>query len=90
MHGFDGGTRQRCEIVTPHARQDGRGGIYDQLGGGFHRYSVDAQWLVPHFEKMLYDNAQLVRVYLQAYHVTGEPLVRRIVDRNARLRACAR
>ena len=48
------------------------GGIYDQLGGGFHRYSVDAQWLVPHFEKMLYDNAQLVRVLLHAYQLTGQ------------------
>jgi len=56
------------------------GGIYDQLGGGFHRYSVDAVWLVPHFEKMLYDNAQLARVYLQAYQVTGEPLFRRVVE----------
>ena len=42
------------------------GGIHDQLGGGFARYSVDAQWLVPHFEKMLYDNAQLVQLYLDA------------------------
>ena len=48
------------------------GGIYDQLGGGFARYSVDAQWLVPHFEKMLYDNAQLVQLYLDAYLITGE------------------
>ena len=48
-----------------------RGGIYDQLGGGFHRYSVDAEWLVPHFEKMLYDNAQLVPVYTDAYRLTG-------------------
>lgn len=47
------------------------GGIYDQLGGGFHRYSVDAQWLVPHFEKMLYDNAQLVRTLLHAFQLTG-------------------
>ncbi|MDP3936692.1 MAG: thioredoxin domain-containing protein, partial [Deltaproteobacteria bacterium] len=47
------------------------GGIYDQIGGGFHRYSTDANWLVPHFEKMLYDNAQLVSVYLSAYQVTG-------------------
>ena len=43
-----------------------RGGMYDQLGGGFHRYSVDDQWLVPHFEKMLYDNAQLASLYLHA------------------------
>lgn len=49
-----------------------RGGLYDQLGGGFHRYSVDAIWLVPHFEKMLYDNAQLSRLYLHAGQVTGE------------------
>ncbi len=49
-----------------------RGGIYDQLGGGFHRYSTDRQWLVPHFEKMLYDNAQLVRVYISAHRCTGD------------------
>jgi uncharacterized protein YyaL (SSP411 family) len=55
------------------------GGIYDQLGGGFHRYSTDARWLVPHFEKMLYDNALLSRLYLHAFQVTGKPLYRRIV-----------
>ncbi len=49
------------------------GGIFDQLGGGFHRYAVDAVWLVPHFEKMLYDNAQLARVYLHAWQLTREP-----------------
>jgi len=49
-----------------------RGGLYDHLGGGFHRYSVDEGWLVPHFEKMLYDNAQLAGVYLDAYRLTGE------------------
>jgi len=54
------------------------GGIYDQLGGGFARYSVDETWLVPHFEKMLYDNAQLARVYTRAWQVTGKPLFRRI------------
>ena len=57
-----------------------RGGIYDQLGGGFHRYSTDDEWLVPHFEKMLYDNAQLRRTYLHAWQVTGEPLFRRVVE----------
>src|SRR3712207_5935715 len=46
--------------------------MYDHLGGGFHRYSVDARWLVPHFEKMLYDQALLARVYLHAWQVTGE------------------
>ena len=56
------------------------GGIYDQLGGGFHRYSVDDRWLVPHFEKMLYDNALLSRIYLDAWLLTGRPLYRRIVE----------
>jgi uncharacterized protein YyaL (SSP411 family) len=57
-----------------------RGGMYDQLGGGFHRYSTDARWLVPHFEKMLYDNALLVPAYLEAFQVTGDAFYRRIVD----------
>ncbi len=56
-------------IVTHSLDKMAGGGIYDQLGGGFHRYAVDAIWLVPHFEKMLYDNAQLIRVYLHAYQV---------------------
>jgi hypothetical protein len=57
-----------------------RGGIYDQLGGGFHRYSVDQRWLVPHFEKMLYDNALLSRVYVRAYQATGKALYRRVAE----------
>ncbi len=56
------------------------GGIYDQLGGGFHRYSVDATWLVPHFEKMLYDNALLARAYLHGWQVTGEERWRRVCE----------
>jgi uncharacterized protein YyaL (SSP411 family) len=56
------------------------GGLYDQIGGGFHRYSTDDRWLVPHFEKMLYDNALLARVYLDAWRVTGKPLYRRITE----------
>ncbi|HEX8683094.1 MAG TPA: thioredoxin domain-containing protein, partial [Ardenticatenaceae bacterium] len=56
------------------------GGMYDQLGGGFHRYSVDEKWLVPHFEKMLYDNGQLVPLYLHAYQMFGTPLYRRVVE----------
>jgi hypothetical protein len=56
------------------------GGIYDQLGGGFHRYAVDDHWLVPHFEKMLYDNALLAQVYLHAWQVTQNGLFRRIVE----------
>ena len=56
------------------------GGIYDQLGGGFHRYSVDATWLVPHFEKMLYDNALLARTYLHGWQVMGEERWRRVCE----------
>ncbi len=56
------------------------GGIYDQLGGGFHRYSVDERWLVPHFEKMLYDNAQLASVYARSHARTGSPLHRRVAE----------
>jgi hypothetical protein len=57
-----------------------RGGMYDQLGGGFHRYSVDERWLVPHFEKMLYDNALLSRLYLDAWLITGNPLYQQIAE----------
>jgi uncharacterized protein YyaL (SSP411 family) len=68
------------EMVTHTLTKMACGGIYDHLGGGFHRYSVDAKWLVPHFEKMLYDNAQLVRIYAHAYKITGEPLFKSVVD----------
>ena len=57
-----------------------RGGIYDQIAGGFHRYSTDTYWLVPHFEKMLYDNALLARLYLHAWLATGRALYRRITE----------
>jgi len=60
-----------------------RGGIYDQLAGGFSRYAVDVAWVVPHFEKMLYDNALLARVYLHWWHATGDPLARRIACETA-------
>ncbi len=60
-----------------------RGGLYDQLGGGFARYSVDADWVVPHFEKMLYDNALLMRVYLHWWRLTGAPLAERVVRETA-------
>jgi uncharacterized protein len=56
------------------------GGIYDQLGGGFHRYSTDGQWLAPHFEKMLYDNAQLAQTYCRAYQITGKQFYRDIAE----------
>jgi hypothetical protein len=57
-----------------------RGGIYDQLGGGFHRYSTDERWLVPHFEKMLYDNALLAVTYLEAFQATADPLYRQVAE----------
>jgi uncharacterized protein YyaL (SSP411 family) len=67
-------TRQQryLDMVLHTLRQMAHGGIYDQIGGGFHRYSVDERWLVPHFEKMLYDNAQLVPLYLSAYQLTRD------------------
>src|SRR4051812_46650384 len=61
-------------------RRMAAGGMYDQVGGGFARYSVDERWLVPHFEKMLYDNALLARAYLHAYLITDEPLFRRVCE----------
>jgi len=58
------------------------GGIYDHLGGGFHRYSTDEQWLVPHFEKMLYDNALLAVCYLHGWQLTKKPRYRQVVERH--------
>jgi uncharacterized protein len=72
------GDGELLEAATLTLRRMATGGMYDQLGGGFARYSVDERWLVPHFEKMLYDNAQLVRVYLHAWQVTREPLFERV------------
>src|SRR3989304_3528520 len=66
------------ERVMHTLRKMAEGGIYDHLGGGFHRCSVDQQWLLPHFEKMLYDQAQLVPLYLEAFQITGDPLARRV------------
>ena len=63
------GNENALEMVKFTAKKMADGGIYDQLGGGFHRYAVDSIWLVPHFEKMLYDNAQLIRVYLHLYQI---------------------
>jgi len=74
------GDAQYVELTTHTLRKMAEGGIYDHLGGGFHRYSVDERWLVPHFEKMLYDNALLVRLYLEAYQVTHEPFFRQVVE----------
>jgi uncharacterized protein len=74
------GSPEALDAVTLTLQKMARGGIYDQIGGGFHRYSVDAVWLVPHFEKMLYDNAQLSRVYLHAWQITRDPFYRRIAE----------
>ncbi|MCH7908345.1 MAG: thioredoxin domain-containing protein [Candidatus Hydrogenedentes bacterium] len=57
-----------------------QGGMYDHLGGGFARYSTDDEWLVPHFEKMLYDNAQLAQIYIEAYQATKDPLYKQVVE----------
>ena len=75
--GAAGGGRALA-MVTGTAHAMARGGMYDQLGGGFARYSVDADWVVPHFEKMLYDNALLARVYAHMWRRTGDPLARRV------------
>ncbi len=66
------GDEQLLSMATHTLRKMARGGIHDQLGGGFHRYTVDARWLVPHFEKMLYDNALLASAFLQAHLYTGD------------------
>ncbi len=67
------GNDRAREMVQATLRAMAAGGMYDQIGGGFHRYSVDARWLVPHFEKMLYDNAMLARLYTLAYRAFGDP-----------------
>ena len=72
--------QKALDAVTTILDKMGKGGIYDQLGGGFARYSVDDVWLVPHFEKMLYDNGQLVDLYAQAYQKTKSPLYKKIVE----------
>jgi uncharacterized protein len=74
------GNREALEMVRHTCKQMGGGGMYDQLGGGFHRYSTDAKWLVPHFEKMLYDNALLSRLYLHYFQVTEERSARQTAE----------
>ncbi|MBI3779544.1 MAG: thioredoxin domain-containing protein, partial [candidate division NC10 bacterium] len=72
------GDAQALHMVRTTLDAMARGGIYDQIGGGFARYSTDEHWLVPHFEKMLYDNSLLTRTYLEAFQVTGDPFYRQI------------
>lgn len=74
------GDDEALRLVAFTLRKMAAGGIYDQIGGGFARYSVDAHWLVPHFEKMLYDNAQLSRLYLHAWQITGDEHFREIAE----------
>jgi uncharacterized protein YyaL (SSP411 family) len=76
-------TGDGLDLVTHTCRAMASGGMYDQLAGGFARYSVDAQWVVPHFEKMLYDNALLLRVYTHLYRATGSPEARRVAHETA-------
>ncbi len=81
--GSDTPDLQALFMATLALTRMAEGGIYDQLGGGFCRYSVDPYWMIPHFEKMLYDNGQLLRVYSQAAVATGDPLFRRIASETA-------
>jgi uncharacterized protein YyaL (SSP411 family) len=74
------GSRAALEMAAATCEAMARGGMYDQLGGGFARYSVDATWTVPHFEKMLYDNALLIGVYTHLWRLTGSPLARRVAE----------
>jgi len=75
----DGDDQLRDVVLVTLGKMAG-GGMYDQVGGGFHRYSVDARWLVPHFEKMLYDNALLARLYVRAWQWTKDEMFRRVAN----------
>ncbi len=79
-HAHRTGSEGAMKIVTRTLFGMARGGVYDQIGGGFHRYSTDGQWIVPHFEKMLYDNAGLLANYVHAWQVTGVPLFRETAE----------
>ncbi len=74
------GLEGSIEMVEPTLDRMAGGGIHDQVGGGFHRYSVDERWHVPHFEKMLYDNAQLARLYIHGWQITGRERYRRVAE----------
>ncbi|MBZ2199360.1 thioredoxin domain-containing protein [Occultella gossypii] len=82
-HAARTGSERALAMVEATCTAMARGGIYDQLAGGFARYSVDAAWVVPHFEKMLYDNAQLLRVYLHLFRATGSEQARRVASETA-------
>ena len=78
-----GGHRSALDAVVLTLEKMAEGGIYDQLGGGFCRYSVDASWTIPHFEKMLYDNGPLLKLYADAWALTQRPLFKRVVEETA-------
>ncbi len=79
VHHYNSGNKEALKAVVTTLDNMALGGIYDQVGGGFSRYTTDTQWHIPHFEKMLYDNAQLVSLYSHGYQVTKNPLYKRIV-----------
>ncbi|MFT4929583.1 MAG: hypothetical protein ACI8WB_005717, partial [Phenylobacterium sp.] len=74
------GDKKALDMATLSLKKMASGGIYDHIGGGFHRYSTDGRWLVPHFEKMLYDNALMAMAYLEGYQATGEPDFLRVTN----------
>jgi uncharacterized protein len=75
-----GGNRRMLEVASFTLEKMGSGGVYDQIAGGFHRYSVDERWCVPHFEKMSYDNSELLKNFLHGYQVAREPFFREIAE----------
>lgn len=77
------GRRDALDMAAHTLKQMARGGIYDHVGGGFSRYSTDGRWLVPHFEKMLYDNALLLRAYADMFAITGDAVYKRVVTQTA-------
>ena len=81
--------QEALDMVLLTLREMAKGGMHDQLGGGFHRYSVDERWFVPHFEKMLYDQAQLAISYLEAFQITGDRAVRRTSRAAFSITSCA-
>ena len=77
---FETGDSELLNVIDKTLTKSAKGGIYDQIGSGFHRYSVDAQWIIPHFEEMSYDNSEHLKTYLLAYQVTGDSFYREIAE----------
>ncbi|MBK9609825.1 MAG: thioredoxin domain-containing protein [Betaproteobacteria bacterium] len=91
-HAVAAGDDAARDAVLLTLRRMAEGGLFDHLGGGFCRYSTDARWMIPHFEKMLYDNGPLLRLYAEAWQLTGEPLFREVCAMTAAwlMRGCRR